>query len=741
MLPAQQSPAVAPHNESNALIVRRVRVGLGVILAGIVLSVLGDHALMSERPLWADLMDGFAIALVAVGFWVSGGSAARNRPIPLALVVIALACGMRAAAGVWFGDLAQTAILCVVIALVAGATLPWGVRPQLATIAIAGAAIAANAYLAPQHVNDPLPHFGIAVAIALLVSVVLAYELQRYRAHLAVQNVQRRRAEEALARMNSDLERRVAERVAELDTTKERLEREALERQQAAVELETSRKRLQDILDNAPAVIHLKGIDGRYQLVNRQWETAFGIPRQDVVGRTPRDFFPPDIVEKLGANDRRVLNTREALQVEETLPQRGELRTYLSVKFPLFDADGVPIGVCGISTDITERNAMQAELRRSEAALSTLVENTTDSIFSVDLDGEIQATNSVFRERFRTRYGVEYERRHAEAMVSRHVWEDMYQLYARAYQGEHVQVERTIPDGERQEYFLISVHPIVENGVVTGATVFRKDITERKRIEAQAREHQAELAHVLRLGTMGEMAAGLAHEINQPLGAIANYAQGCVHRLRAGTTDAAALLPIVEEIAAEALRAGEIIRRLRDLVRKEGPQQQVVDINAVVRKSVQMIEAEARQHAIRVELDLAPDLAPVSCDAIQIEQVLLNLLLNGVEAVTTASNGERVLSVHTAAAGDTAVEVAIRDNGVGLPDSPADVFAPFFSTKPHGLGMGLSISRSIIEAHGGRLSATRNADRGSTFSFVLPVLSDLHDAPARRASNGVMHVS
>src|SRR4029450_11900131 len=148
MLPAQQSPAVAPHNESNALIVRRVRVGLGVILAGIVLSVLGDHALMSERPLWADLMDGFAIALVAVGFWVSGGWRARTRPIPLALVVIALACGMRAAAGVWFGDLAQTAILCVVIALVAGATLPWGVRPQLATIAIAGAAIAAHAYLA-----------------------------------------------------------------------------------------------------------------------------------------------------------------------------------------------------------------------------------------------------------------------------------------------------------------------------------------------------------------------------------------------------------------------------------------------------------------------------------------------------------------------------------------------------------------------------------------------------------------
>ena len=146
-----------------------------------------------------------------------------------------------------------------------------------------------------------------------------------------------------------------------------------------------------------------------------------------------------------------------------------------------------------------------------------------------------------------------------------------------------------------------------------------------------------------------------------------------------------------------------------------------MDLNALIRESTRIIGSEALQSGIRVELELAPDLPPVTCDSIQIEQVLLNLLLNGVEAVQTSGNGERLLTITTAPAGAAGIEVAIRDSGGGVPDPPADVFKPFFSTKPNGLGMGLSISRSIIEAHGGRLWATRNADYGSTFRFTLPL--------------------
>jgi len=363
----------------------------------------------------------------------------------------------------------------------------------------------------------------------------------------------------------------------------------------------------------------------------------------------------------------------------------------------------------------------EAELRRSEAALSALVENTTDAIWSVDRQGIIRVMNSVFRALCRQRFGAEYDPETFAALVPTPIRNDFAALYARAFRGEHAQVERTFEaDGERR-HLLISVHPIIDNGVVSGATVFSKDITDHKRAEEQARQHQAELAHVLRLSTMGEMAAGLAHEIHQPLCAIANYAQGCARRLRDRAMDVSVLLPVVEAIAAEALRAGEIIRRLRDLLRKEGPHQEVVDINGIVRGAIRMIEPEARRHDVHLQLELAPDLPEVIGDGVQIEQVLLNLLLNGVEAVQAAHNGERSLVVITAPAGADAVEVSVRDSGIGIPDPPADVFAPFFSTKPNGLGMGLSISRTLIETHGGRLFATRNPDHGSTFRFTLPV--------------------
>ena len=712
--------ATALRAQLNAAILRPLRIGLVALLAGVVIGLIVDHALMPARPRWADVSDTFAIGLIALAFWLSGRPAVRARPVPFALLVVGVTCAMRALSGIGFGDIEHTAILCAIVALITGATFPWGVWPQLLTVAMAATATAANGYLISSTAG-PAAHLVAAVVTALVVSVLLSFEVQRHRLHLFEENLQRRRAEQNLAQLNAELERRVAQRTAELAGAKQRLEREALERLEATQELHDSRKRLQDILDNAPAAVYLKDVDGRYQLVNRHWESISGVWRADAVGRTDDDVFPAGVADAFRANDRVVLASRQPLQVEEIVPQLDGAHTYVSVKFPLFASTGAAVGVCGISTDITAHKQAEAELRRSEAALSALVENTTDSIWSVDLQGTVRVMNAVFRERFRKRFGVDYDRAVSEARLPKAIWKDMQALYARAFAGEHVQVERTYPIDDEAQHFLISVHPIVENGVVTGATVFSKDITERKRVEEQFRQHQADLAHVLRLGTMGEMAAGLAHEINQPLGAIANYAQGSVRRMQTGATDLSALLPVMEEIAAEALRAGEIIRRLRDLVRKETPQQRPVDLNALVRESTSIIEPEARQQGIAVRLDLAPGLPPVLGDGIQIEQVLLNLLLNGVEAVQASSNGDRTVSVITAAADPGHVEVAVRDSGVGIPAPPADVFAPFFSTKRNGLGMGLSISRSIIEAHGGRLWATRNADCGSTFRFTLPV--------------------
>ncbi len=286
-----------------------------------------------------------------------------------------------------------------------------------------------------------------------------------------------------------------------------------------------------------------------------------------------------------------------------------------------------------------------------------------------------------------------------------------------------------------------------DGGRVLGIVAVGQDITERKRAEEQirrlneelearvvartaelsaseerAREHQAQLAHVLRVSTMGEMAAALAHEINQPLGAIVNYANGIAVRLREGGLASDALREAVTRIAAEGLRAGEIIRRVREFVRQGDANREPADVNRVVREAMHLVEPDARRSVIPIRLLLDPDLPPVEIDRIQVEQVILNLLRNGLEAIAEVRTGADELIVHTSSRTADTVEVSVRDTGVGV--SPAvqeRIFDPFFTTKAGGLGMGLSISRSIVEAHGGRLWARGNPDRGMTFGFTLAV--------------------
>ena len=238
--------------------------------------------------------------------------------------------------------------------------------------------------------------------------------------------------------------------------------------------------------------------------------------------------------------------------------------------------------------------------------------------------------------------------------------------------------------------------------------------------ETQARQHQAEIAHAARLSTLGGMAAGLAHELNQPLAAVVSYARGCARRLEAGDLPKAALLEVLEEISAQALRGGEVLRRIRDFLRGES-RREAVDLNDLVRRALRFAESEARRTEVRLELDLAPESLRIEVDPIQIEQVILNLVQNGFEAMAGNDGRERVLSITTRQLGTDAVEVEVGDTGAGMsPDVATRLFDPFFSTKPDGLGLGLTISRTIVEAHGGRLWASGNAaGSGSALHFTL----------------------
>jgi C4-dicarboxylate-specific signal transduction histidine kinase len=218
------------------------------------------------------------------------------------------------------------------------------------------------------------------------------------------------------------------------------------------------------------------------------------------------------------------------------------------------------------------------------------------------------------------------------------------------------------------------------------------------------------------------MAAGLAHEINQPLSAIVSYANGSARRIRAGDVAPAALLEIVDAIADEALRGGEILRRIREFVRNAEASRASADLNLLVREVLHFAEVEARDLGIALRLQLAPHRLDVEVDAIQLEQVILNLVRNGFEAMGDGAGAPRELSIETGALDGAAVELVVRDTGSGVSQAAAGrLFEPFFTTKRDGLGLGLHISRSIVEAHGGRVWASPNPPRGAAFHVVLPV--------------------
>jgi PAS domain S-box-containing protein len=247
-----------------------------------------------------------------------------------------------------------------------------------------------------------------------------------------------------------------------------------------------------------------------------------------------------------------------------------------------------------------------------------------------------------------------------------------------------------------------------------------QDITAQKQLEDQTRRLQAELARVLRVHTMGEMVGEIAHEINQPLASIANFANGLATRLKRDVEDVEGLQTAAAHIASEALRAGDIIHRLRDFLRRGEVQREYCDANVIVRDALRLIEPELRQDAVALNLRLAPPLY-VEVDRVQIAQVVLNLVRNALEAMAAGNGGRREVEVETARDTGGAVVVSVRDSGLGLPPGQETrIFDAFFTTKEGGLGLGLSVSRSIIEAHGGRLWARANHELGTTVAFVLP---------------------
>jgi PAS domain S-box-containing protein len=251
------------------------------------------------------------------------------------------------------------------------------------------------------------------------------------------------------------------------------------------------------------------------------------------------------------------------------------------------------------------------------------------------------------------------------------------------------------------------------------------DITQQKAAEQALKLREAELAHLDRVTTMGQMASGLAHELNQPIGAIMNYAGVCVSQMKSANGSRDKINTALDELMAETRRAGEIIKRIREFVHKRQPQTQPIDLNQMVERSIGLMRFELQRRHIATEIHLARQLPVVMADAVQLEQVLVNLIYNAADAMEELPTGAARLTIRTACDLDSnQAVVTVTDTGPGIStENVKKLFDPFFTTKPNGLGMGLNISRSIIESHGGRLTAAPNPQGGAQFTFTLPVES------------------
>ena len=275
----------------------------------------------------------------------------------------------------------------------------------------------------------------------------------------------------------------------------------------------------------------------------------------------------------------------------------------------------------------------------------------------------------------------------------------------------------------KERWFELVVQPL--RRPEGGAVISHVDITARRQAELESHALRQEISHVARVAMMGELTASLAHELNQPLTAILSNAQSGLHLLNKPEPDAAELREILDDIVHDDQRAGDIIRHLRSLLRKSELDYQSLDLNDIILEIIGLIRSDALIKNVSIALRLASDLPPVRGDRIQLQQLMLNLTINALDAMKEAPGSGRRLDISTTLLNASSVQVAVQDSGTGIPPERLDkVFEPFNTDKSYGMGMGLAICRSIARLHGGQLTAENNAGPGATFRFVLPITEE-----------------
>jgi len=502
----------------------------------------------------------------------------------------------------------------------------------------------------------------------------------------------------------------------------------ALARRRADEALRESEERFQALADDTPVSMWAMDTHGHVTFANKEALRFTGRPLGRELGTGWLDFVHPDDRASCLAAYRNAVRAPRDFRIECRLRRADEQYRWIVIAgAPRFTADGTFIGHVGSCIDVTElREAHQAVLD-STALRSAIFGSLYGRLAAVDATGVIIAVNEAWTaavkdcgaDPARTSIGADYLavcRKAAGDIDARRALAAIEDVLAG--RTDHASIEYPCHGPAEERWFDMVVEPL--RRPEGGAVISHIDITARRRAEAEARAQREALAHALRLTTLGELVASLAHELSQPLTAIIATAQASRRLIHAPGGGREEVPEALDDIIDDGKRAIDVIRRLRALFRKDHAERKPVHLNELIMEVVGLVRGDASRRGVSIELALAEHLPVVPGDWVQLQQVVLNLLVNAMDAMVAVEE-PRTLTIATARREPGMVELTVRDVGVGVDASRLEkIFDPFVTTKPEGLGMGLSISRSIVLAHGGRIWATPNPDRGLTVHVGLP---------------------
>jgi PAS domain S-box-containing protein len=489
-------------------------------------------------------------------------------------------------------------------------------------------------------------------------------------------------------------------------------------------------ERFRQTVDSVPMLVSVSDAEKRGVYFNTQWRSFTGHSLGELVGEGwIKDVHPEDRRHCIDVFER-AFSAREKFSLEYRLRRHdGEYHYVLDAGAPEFSDDGTLLGYVSTAIDVTGQKLIQTSTRQSETTHGAVLDATIGNVAVVDCAGRIIAVNEGWLQFARQRdarlrevgIGVNY------LEVCQHA-NDTDCDAANALSGIVGVLEGSLPvfcleyncsgQGENR-WFEMIVHPL--RRVEGGAIITHLDITSRRDAEMQAQALLHELAHVNRVAALGELTASFAHELGQPLTAMLSNAQIAKRLITGKTFTKSKIETILSDIIADNQRAGKIIDRLRTLLKKGELRFGLLSVNKLIREVFELLADEAISKRVKIALALDPTVSMVCGDRIQLQQVILNLMVNSFEAMHNANIENRRLTIQTCMANKEHVLILTRDSGPGIPAANLEhVFERFFTTKPQGLGMGLAICRSIIQAHRGEISCKNDPEGGVMFRIALP---------------------